>query len=156
MPTPCRHKRMRSIVLFLYEKERPASAVISISCHQCGHPFQFIGVESSPSLLLSDDRKTLQLIIAPEDIPDGTLAWKIEHAQHRLVRDASGRVDMLAYADIEDTTGKSHHGPRCEICRKVWCEECSQNEPILPCCPDDEEGSLLDDLEGDDPDEDSV
>ncbi len=97
-------------------------------------------------MLVSEDRRTVQMIIAQEEFPDGFLAWKIEKEQHRLVRDESGRVDMFAYADVDDATGESHHGPCCEQCGKVWCEDCSQGEVVFQCEPDDE-SSLADELD---------
>jgi hypothetical protein len=62
--TICKHKRMRSIVLFLEPTpdQELRRAVMTIQCHLCGQPFEFAGVEG-PGVTLSEDRRELRLTI---------------------------------------------------------------------------------------------
>jgi len=64
MPT-CAHKRIRSIVLFLESTpdQDLRRAVMTIQCHLCGQPFEFVGIPEGPGLTLSADRRELRLAI---------------------------------------------------------------------------------------------
>jgi hypothetical protein len=65
MIEPCRHKRIRSIVLFIEptEPNQLRRAVIHIQCHVCGQPFEFVGVEG-PGVTLSADRREMRVDIS--------------------------------------------------------------------------------------------
>lgn len=63
--TTCLHKRMRSVVVFLeptFLNQLPV-AVMTISCEECGAPFEFVGVEGGSGVILSPDRRELRLAI---------------------------------------------------------------------------------------------
>jgi hypothetical protein len=55
---------MRTVVVFL-EPDEPNELrrlAISANCHDCGQPFEFVGVEGT-GIKLSDDRRELGLTI---------------------------------------------------------------------------------------------
>jgi hypothetical protein len=59
----CPHKRMRSTVVFL-EPTGPDEhrvAVMTISCHECGTPFEFAtDLILTPGVKISEDRRELR------------------------------------------------------------------------------------------------
>lgn len=63
---PCQHKRMRSVVVFLDPTEpgQLRHAVVTLQCHECGAPFEFVGVVEGPGVTLSADRRELRVAIA--------------------------------------------------------------------------------------------
>ena len=65
MKEPCRHKRIRSVVLFLEptELDQLRRAVVTIQCKECGQPFEFVGVPEGPGVTLTEDRRELRLAI---------------------------------------------------------------------------------------------
>lgn len=58
----CLHKRMRSTVAFLEPTgpDQHRVAVMTISCHECGAPFEFDWI---PGINISADRRELRLEI---------------------------------------------------------------------------------------------
>lgn len=65
MNESCHHKRMRTVVVFLEPTELHENRRLAISanCHDCGQPFEFVGVEDTGTKL-SEDRRELGLTIA--------------------------------------------------------------------------------------------
>jgi hypothetical protein len=65
MENGCQHDRKRSVVIFgLSDSEcRLPMAVLSIRCHKCGQPFEFVGLIEGPGVTLSADRRELRLVI---------------------------------------------------------------------------------------------
>ena len=62
----CRHKRLRSVVLFLEpnHEQQFRAAVISIECRDCGLPFEFTAdIIDVPGLNISADRRELRVTI---------------------------------------------------------------------------------------------
>jgi hypothetical protein len=65
MPTSCKNKRMRSIVLFLEPTpdQEMRRAVMTIQCHLCGQLFEFVGIPEGEGVTLSADRRELRVAI---------------------------------------------------------------------------------------------
>lgn len=66
MKSHCRHDQKRSVVIFLepIEEGQLPCMTVSTRCEACGAPFEFVGIETGPSVILSEDRRTLRLSIA--------------------------------------------------------------------------------------------
>jgi hypothetical protein len=63
---------MRTSVVFLEPTEpgEPRRLAITAMCHECEHPFEFVGVEG-PGTMLSEDRTELGLTITE------TATWRV-------------------------------------------------------------------------------
>ena len=61
----CRHKRKRAIIIFLEptDPDQLPCVVMRIQCHECGLPFEFVGIQIGPNVILSADRRELRLSI---------------------------------------------------------------------------------------------
>ena len=67
MPTPCIHARMRSVTIILRNAAgRPEAISVSVACHDCGELFQFAGIETTSTVLVSADRDEVRLLIEPQ------------------------------------------------------------------------------------------
>lgn len=77
MEEPCHHKQQRSSVTFLEpSRERWFSAAaITIQCETCGLSFEFAGIIEGPGVVLSADRRELQVAIT-EATSSGVLGLK--------------------------------------------------------------------------------
>ena len=66
-PTPCDHSRLRSNALILRDRAgRPEAISLSVACHECGELFQFAGIETTSTVLVSEDRDEVRLLIEPQ------------------------------------------------------------------------------------------
>lgn len=66
MNSLCRHKRMRSTVVFLEptEPDQLPCTVMRIQCHECGRPFEFAtDIIEAAGITVSADRRELRLSI---------------------------------------------------------------------------------------------
>jgi hypothetical protein len=64
MNDPCRHTNMNTVVVFPEptRTDRNRRFAISVTCYDCGQPFEFVGVEG-PGTKLSEDRRELGLTV---------------------------------------------------------------------------------------------
>ena len=61
----CPHSRIRSNSIVLRDLlGHPEGVVFTVSCHECGAPFIFPGIQSSESVLVSEDRHEVRILIA--------------------------------------------------------------------------------------------
>lgn len=61
---------MRSVALVLRDPDgTPAAMSVSAMCAVCGNHFQFVGVETTSTVLVNEDRTEVRLLIA-EGAPD--------------------------------------------------------------------------------------
>jgi hypothetical protein len=67
--TSCAHPRMRSNSVILRNAAgRPEAISLSVKCHDCGEQFKFVGIETTSTVLVSEDRHEVRmLIVAPFD-----------------------------------------------------------------------------------------
>lgn len=63
----CPHKRVRSVILYLEPTElnQLKQMVITLQCKECGHPFEFPGIQERSGVILSADRRELRLSVGP-------------------------------------------------------------------------------------------
>jgi hypothetical protein len=60
----CQHKRLRTLGVILRDQaEAPQAVSFSVACAECGQSFRFAGVESSSTVLVSEDRQEIRLLI---------------------------------------------------------------------------------------------
>jgi hypothetical protein len=65
MPARCPHPRLRSVSVILRNAdERPEGVALSVACQDCGQPFEFVGIQSSATVLVSEDRREIRVVIA--------------------------------------------------------------------------------------------
>jgi hypothetical protein len=43
---------------------RPEAVSLSVSCHDCGEQFKFVGIETTSTVLVSEDRGEVRMLIA--------------------------------------------------------------------------------------------
>lgn len=63
----CPHKRMTSTALILRDDGMPAALSVSVSCRDCGQPFEFVGIGSTSTILVSEDHQEVRLLIRDPD-----------------------------------------------------------------------------------------
>lgn len=142
--TICPHKRKRSTVIFLepnHEQTHPV-AVITIQCHECGQPFEFVGYTDSPEMVISADRLALRVMIiearkgrvqrASSTVLRAEWHTRLRAAGHEPKLDENGDIDLFAFHAF-DGDGIEHDGPSCIKCGEQWCAWC--NHPVEPCAP---------------------
>jgi hypothetical protein len=73
--TACLHKRMRSTVVFLEPTgpDQHRVAVMTISCHECGAPFEFAtDLVETNGLKISRDRRELRIEVTEAS------SWRVQ------------------------------------------------------------------------------
>jgi hypothetical protein len=90
MEEHCQHKHKRSSVTLLEPSSERwfLAAAITIQCETCGHQFEFAGILEGPGVVLSADRRELQVAIT-ETIKDNG-------AKERVLRPSVGRNGKCA------------------------------------------------------------
>lgn len=67
MEQSCSHARLRAFALVLRDSEQHPEAVsLSVTCHECGAPFEFVGVHSTPTMLVAENREEIRVYISPK------------------------------------------------------------------------------------------
>lgn len=63
--TGCPHTRMRSTAVILRDSAgTPEGIALAVHCETCGSPFEFAGVETTKTMLVSEDRREVRMLIA--------------------------------------------------------------------------------------------
>lgn len=63
----CPHSRLRTFALILRDAEqRPEAVSLSVFCHECGIVFEFVGAQSTPTMLVAENREEIRVYISPK------------------------------------------------------------------------------------------
>jgi hypothetical protein len=64
---------LRSLSIILRDAAgRPEAISLTVRCHKCGEQFQFVGIQTTATVLVSEDRREVRMLIAdPSDPFDG-------------------------------------------------------------------------------------
>lgn len=63
-PSACAHARIRSTAIVLRDAGQvPEGVALTVACAECGVMFQFAGVETTSTVLVSEDRTEIRLVI---------------------------------------------------------------------------------------------
>lgn len=98
--TDCPHRRMRSIAVFLPDNGRPACVALTVQCHQCGQPFEFVGIQSSETVLVSEDRREVRILILESDEGEIHSDDELERLTQKLL-DLDSQEDATVDQTIE-------------------------------------------------------
>jgi hypothetical protein len=100
---PCKHTKLRSILLHMPGKNGQLRVVLTMSCNECGAPFRFAGTGPA-ELYLSEDRQVLNVWAGevPEIERKVKVGPKWEPWRRKLDLILGENRDGLQYSDLSD------------------------------------------------------